>query len=184
MNKNLHKLIMTSMLAAIICVATMMIQIPSPIGGYINLGDCFILAAAWILGPVYGFAAGGIGSALADLMTGYPIYAPGTLIIKGLIAAAAAIITKRLLSAHPSRKSLAFTAGAVAGEIIMIVGYAVYDSLVFGTGFYAAISGVGNLVQGVFGAAAGIALIRALSASGVTARVHAYTDKITPRNYK
>ena len=81
---------MTAMFAALICVATMVIQIPSPLGGYVNFGDCFILVAAWVLGPVYGFAAGGIGSALADAFTGYAHYIPGTFVIKGLIAVMAA----------------------------------------------------------------------------------------------
>lgn len=172
------------MFAALICVATMIIQIPSPLGGYVNLGDCFILVSAWILGPVYGFAAGGIGSALADLITGYPQYIPGTLIIKGLIAVAAALITRKLLTSKASQKSLAYILGAVAGEIIMIVGYAAYDSFLYGTGFMAALSGVGNLIQGGIGVVAGVALIRALSAAGVTSKAHAYTDIIEHRNYE
>ena len=56
----LLKICVTAMFAALICVATMLIQIPSPLNGYVNFGDCFILIAAWVLGPVYGFAAGGI----------------------------------------------------------------------------------------------------------------------------
>lgn len=184
MNKKMHRLVLTAMFAAIICVATMVIQIPSPMGGYINLGDCFILVGAWILGPVYGFAAGSVGSAMADIMSGYAVYAPGTLIIKGLIAAAAALITKNLLTARPSQKALSYTAGAIAGEIIMIVGYAIYDSALYGTGFIAALTGIGNLVQGGFGAVAGIALIRALSSAGLTAKAEAYTEQVAYSKYK
>ena len=51
----LLKICVTAMFAALICVATMLIQIPSPLNGYVNFGDCFILIAAWVLGPVYGF---------------------------------------------------------------------------------------------------------------------------------
>ena len=50
----LLKLVFAAMFAALICVATMVIQIPSPMNGYVNFGDCFILVAAWVLGPVYG----------------------------------------------------------------------------------------------------------------------------------
>ena len=73
----LLKICVTAMFAALICVATMLIQIPSPLNGYVNFGDCFILIAAWVLGPVYGFAAGGIGSALAcsrDMFTTFPAH--------------------------------------------------------------------------------------------------------------
>ena len=91
------KLCVTGMFTALICVATMVIQIPAPLAGYVHFGDCFILIAAWILGPWYGFAAGGIGSALADLFTGYAHYIPGTLIIKGLMAVAAALIVRSFI---------------------------------------------------------------------------------------
>ena len=62
------------MLAALICVATMVIKIPSPLNGYINLGDCIVLLSGWLLSPVYGFMAAGLGSALADLFAGYVTY--------------------------------------------------------------------------------------------------------------
>ena len=61
----LRTLILAAMFAALTCVATMIIHIPSPIGGYFNLGDCMVLLSAFVLGPVWGTAAGGIGSALA-----------------------------------------------------------------------------------------------------------------------
>ena len=53
--QQLVKLCTAAMFAALICVATMLIQIPSPLNGYVNFGDCFILVAAWVLGPVWGF---------------------------------------------------------------------------------------------------------------------------------
>ena len=88
----LRTLILAAMFAALTCVATMIIHIPSPIGGYFNLGDCMVLLSAFVLGPVWGTAAGGIGSALADVICGYFVYAPGTLVIKALMALAAALI--------------------------------------------------------------------------------------------
>ena len=74
------------MLAALTCIATMVIKIPSPLNGYLNLGDCVVLLAGWMLSPVYGFLAAGVGSALADLFSGYVVYAPATFVIKGLMA--------------------------------------------------------------------------------------------------
>lgn len=53
----LRTLILAAMFAALTCVATMIIHIPSPIGGYFNLGDCMVLLSAFVLGPVWGTAA-------------------------------------------------------------------------------------------------------------------------------
>ena len=76
------------MFAALACVATMVIKIPSPLGGYINLGDCIVLLAGWMLSPIYGLLAAGLGSALADILSGYVAYAPMTFVIKALMAVA------------------------------------------------------------------------------------------------
>ena len=85
-DKKIRTMVLAAVLAALACVATMVVQIPSPMNGYVNLGDCFVLLSGWLLGPWWGAAAGGIGSMLADLLLGYGHYAPGTLVIKGLMA--------------------------------------------------------------------------------------------------
>ena len=77
---------MASLLAALCCVATMIIKIPSPLKGYLNLGDCVVLLSGWFLSPLYGFLAAGLGSALADVFSGYVTYAPATFVIKGIMA--------------------------------------------------------------------------------------------------
>ena len=94
MKKNTKNLVFAALLAAVTCVATLVIHIPSPLNGYINLGDCFVLLSGWLLGPVYGFLAAGIGSGLADLFLGYAVYAPATFVIKGLVALAAYLLIK------------------------------------------------------------------------------------------
>ena len=60
-DKKIRKLVLAALLAALVCVATMVVQIPSPMQGYVNLGDCFVLLSGWLLGPWYGFAPGGGG---------------------------------------------------------------------------------------------------------------------------
>ena len=70
------RLVYTALFTALTTVATLVIQVPSPMSGYVNLGDAMVLLSAWILGPVYGTAAAGIGSMLADLLSGYAYYAP------------------------------------------------------------------------------------------------------------
>ena len=96
MKLNVKKLVMTALFAALACVATMSIRIPTPgTNGYIHPGDAVVILSGIILGPVYGFLAGGIGSAMADLLGGYFIYVQITLIIKGLIALISGIIYQR-----------------------------------------------------------------------------------------
>ena len=86
MKTTAQKIVVSSLFAALVCVATMIIKIPSPLKGYINLGDCIILLSAFILPKGYKFLTAGIGSALADVFSGYIVYAPATFVIKGSMA--------------------------------------------------------------------------------------------------
>ncbi|MFX0207314.1 MAG: ECF transporter S component [Candidatus Hodarchaeota archaeon] len=52
--------------------------------GFFNLGEAFVYLAALIGGPIVGAIAGGVGAALADGFLGYGMFAPATLILKGL----------------------------------------------------------------------------------------------------
>ena len=156
----LRTLILAAMFAALTCVATMIIHIPSPIGGYFNLGDCMVLLSAFVLGPVWGTAAGGIGSMLVDLLGGYGHYAPGTLIIKGCMALVAALIVKAMKESKAS-----YVISAVVSEAIMVLGYFGYASLLLGKGWGAAASIPGNLVQGAMGMVIGLVLLVVLKRS-------------------
>lgn len=70
---------------ALVALATMSVQIPVPqTRGYINLGDTLVFVFAILFGARIGALAGGAGSALADLLTGYAHWAPFTLVIKGV----------------------------------------------------------------------------------------------------
>ena len=171
----LRKLVLAALFAALCTVMTMVVQVPSPMQGYVNLGDCAVLLSAWVLGPWYGGAAAGLGSMLADLLS-YPHYAPGTLVIKFTMAVAAAYIFEAMrersgkLAAQLIGGAAAEIIGGAAAEIIMVLGYFGYASLWLGKGLAAAASIPGNLVQGVFGIAAGIAVYAVLDRSHVLAR--------------
>ncbi len=154
----LYKHVLCALFMALTCVATLAIHIPSPMEGYVNLGDCIVLLSGWIFGPVYGFLAGGIGSALADLLLGYGHYVPGTLIIKGLMAVIAALIYRAL----SKKTKWSEVIGGVLAEIWMVGGYFIYASLLLGKGLAAASSIPGNLVQGAVGLVAGVLLIQIL----------------------
>lgn len=154
---SLRKQILAALFAALICVGTMVVQVNIPFtNGYFNLGDCFILLCAWLLGPIYGMLAGGIGSALADFLSGYTHYVPGTLIIKGLMGLVAALVFRAIGNRHPL---LSKTAGAFAAEAVMVVGYFLYAWAFLDTALAAASSIPANLLQ----AAAGIVAFLLLS---------------------
>ena len=167
-DKKIRKLVLAALLAALVCVATMVVQIPSPMQGYVNLGDCFVLLSGWLLGPWYGFAAGGIGSVLADLFLGYAHYAPGTLVIKGLVALLAALLYEKL-----GRSPAARIASGVVGEIVMVLGYFGYASMLLGKGLAAAASIPGNIFQGAVGLAVGVVLVTVLERAKVTQKLAA-----------
>lgn len=160
-------LALTGLFAALGCVGTMMLQVPSPSGGYMNLGDAAVILGAWLLGPAYGAIAGGVGPAMADLLSGYAVYVPATLVIKAVMALTAAGLYRAL-----NKRGLFLC--AVAAEVPMVLGYWLFD------GALAAASGGGTLglcltasaagipsylVQAAFGAAASTLLALALRRS-------------------
>ena len=157
--KNLtKKLVMAAMLAALTCVATMIVKVPSPMKGYLNLGDCVVLLAGWMLSPIYGFAAAGIGSAFADLFSGYVIYAPATFLIKGLMALIACYGFRFLYKAVgnlPAR----IVSGLVA-EAMMVLGYLVFEGCLYGFG-PSLVNVPANAVQGAAGLILGCVLVKA-----------------------
>jgi len=153
---------------ALTCALTMAVRIPSPTKGYINLGDCAVLVSGWLLGPVYGSIAAGFGSALADLLSGYPIYVPGTMFIKAGMAFVISIVPYHFCRNGKNHLRIGFIIGSVIAEAIMTAGYYLYAATVIGKGFIPALAGVsGNIVQGIAGAATSYFLLRILSHSDV-----------------
>ena len=157
-NNHLYKLVSAALFAALACVATMIIQIPSPTQGYVNLGDCIVLLSGWLLGPWYGFAAAAVGSALADILLGYMQYAPATFLIKGLVALTAYYLFKGFLKLFREKSFPAVLLSAVIAECIMVFGYFGYEAVVLQYGLAAAAGMAANIAQAVMGVAAGSGL--------------------------
>ncbi len=159
-NNKIIKIVYASLFAALICVVTMFPQIPVPAtGGYIHMGDAVLLIAAWLLGPIYGTLAAGIGSALADLFSGYVIYAPATFIIKAVVAVLATLIFRGCAKTIKSN-IFRYIISAVLAESFMVLGYFLYELMIYGGGAVAAIPA--NCIQGGFAAVAGVLIIRLL----------------------
>ena len=164
MNSKIKKIILSSLFAAICCIATMLIKIPSPLKGYINLGDCIVLVCGWLLSPFYAFWAAGLGSALADVFSGYLLYAPATFVIKGGMALVAFYIFKVLKKRWGNNSSKIF--GGILAEILMVVGYYIFEGYLYG--FAPSLINVpANCVQGVAGLIIGMVLIKVLEKSKI-----------------
>ena len=159
MNEKLRKTVLAAVFAALTCVATLLIQIPTLTKGYVNLGDCFVILAGWICGAYWGAAAAGIGSALADIISGYAVYAPATFVIKAIMAVTAALV----LYALRSRPFAGRLAGAISAELFMALGYFAFEWVFITGSFEASVIGIPeNLVQGAVGVLASVSVMTAL----------------------
>ena len=157
MENKLFKPVLSALFAAIICVATFIIQIPIvATGGYINLGDCFVLLGGILLGPVYGFLAAAIGSAIADILFGYFLYAPATFIIKGVMALLFGAAFYRRKAKISILNLLLF---GILSEAVMVLGYFLYECFVLSYGLGAAAAIPGNTIQAVAGIFINTALV-------------------------
>ena len=144
------QLVFCAVFATLCCVGSILIRVPLPMG-YFNVGDVFVLLAAWLIGPFYGFASAAIGSALADILGGYAVYAPATFFIKGVDAVVAYLVFL-LWKKCIHKEKLDFLPrlfSAFLGETVMVVGYFFYDGILGGFG-NAATAVIGNCMQGIF----------------------------------
>ena len=158
MNVKTKKLVLAALMTALTCVATMVVKIPSPLKGYLNLGDCMVLAAGWMLSPTYAFLSAGLGSALADVFSGYVLYAPATLVIKGGMALIAFYGYRAL---GKTNRLVGRVVSGTAAEVAMVLGYLLFEGCLYG--FVPSLVNVpANGVQGVAGLVIGILLTKAL----------------------
>ncbi|KUK13982.1 MAG: ECF transporter S component [Synergistetes bacterium] len=150
-----RKIAMLSIYSALVCVATF-IHVPIPgYKIYFNLGEGAIYTIALLFGGIAGGIAGGLGSALADLILGYPLWAPFTLIIKG---------TEGFVVGKIGRKNR--TLALMIGPAIMIAGYASSAGLLYGMGAVP-IEALTDIVQCSVGVLVAIPLVRVLHKSAL-----------------
>ncbi len=158
-NNTTKKLVTAAMFASLICLITLFIKIPSPFKGYINLGDGIVLLAGWMLHPVYSFLAAGIGAALADILSGYAIYAPASFVIKGLMAQTACFCYMFFQKKCGTKTS--YIIGGIFAELCMLLGYFIFEGFLFGWAI-AAVNIPINAIQGIAGILLGVFLAQAL----------------------
>jgi uncharacterized repeat protein (TIGR04002 family) len=159
----IQRLCQAAVFAAIIYVFTAYLHVPS-FNGYTHVGDGFIYLAASVLPTGYAAAAGAIGAGLADILSGYSIWAPATLIIKALTACFFTCSAPTFLC---KRNYLAL----IPSALLCIFGYYLYESLITGN-FIAPLAGVtGYITQVVLSSALYLLLGKALDKAGMKHRL-------------
>ena len=123
-----YKLSLTAISAALVCVATMVISVYVPATrGYFNIGEIGVYSIAMLFGPVVGAFAGGVGSMLADLLLGYPVYAPATFVIKAVEGAIVGYLCSKTPSIIKTNWRLfTISAGIILGLLIGWIGTTYY----------------------------------------------------------
>lgn len=142
---SIQKIILSAVFCALVFAATW-VSIPAPLVGNINLGDGVLLVGAWILGCPWAVFACTAGAVLCDLVGGYALYAPATLIIKALMVVVAVYIPKAFEKLHLHAR-IARILGAIAAEFLMILGYFTYEALALGYGLGAIANIPFNAIQ-------------------------------------
>lgn len=143
--------------AAVIYIFTAYFHIPNW-NGYIHGGDAFLYLAASVLTPGYAAAAGAIGAGMADLLSGYAVWAPGTIAIKSLTVLCFTAKTDRILC----RRNYA---ALLPAFFICTGGYYLYECLITGN-FAAPLAGIpGSAVQSCLSAVLYLAIGQSLDRS-------------------
>jgi len=122
---------------AVVFVFTAYLHIPSHTG-YTHVGDGFIYLAASLLPLPYAVFVGAGGALLADCLTGFAIWAPGSVIIKTISVLLFSGKSKKILSV---RNLLAL----LPAWAVCIGGYYLYESLITGN-FVAPVAGIPGYV--------------------------------------
>jgi len=140
-NVGLKYMCLAGVLTALVFVFTAYLHIPSA-AGYTHIGDGFIYFAACLLPLPYALFVGAGGAVLADCLTGYAVWAPGSAVIKALIVLCFCRKGTKLLSGRN-------LIGLLPAAVLCVGGYYLYGSLLAGN-FGAPLADVpGNIMQSV-----------------------------------
>lgn len=144
-SEKLRTMTITGIFTALIFVFAAFIHIPS-FTGYVHIGDGFLYLAACMLPMHYAMFAGGVGAAMADLLTGYAVWAPGSFVIKILTVL---FFTSKAPKILAKRNLL----GLIPAAVLCIGGYYLYEVILYGS-FAAPLYGmIGNVTQAAFSSA-------------------------------
>lgn len=118
------KLSIAAVFAALVCVVTLVLIVNIPAtNGYFNIGETMIYIAALTFGPLVGAFAGGVGAAISDLLV-YPVYAPGTLIVKSCEGAIVGYLSHKMPKQTSTSSWRVYTValGMLVGILLAVIG--------------------------------------------------------------
>jgi uncharacterized membrane protein len=166
-SKKINSLVLTALMIALVTIGTLIIRIPSPTQGYVNLGDGMVFMSILLLGKKNGTIAAAVGSSLGDVVGGYPMWAPWTFFIKGIMALVLALLIERILADKntkfkifgiPLLEILAMTASG----LIMVIGYYIAKAIMVNNWIVPMLGVPGNIFQFSIGIAIAILVSNAL----------------------
>lgn len=158
-HRAVQKTALAAVFTALIWVSTAVMQIPLSTMGYIHLGDAAVLLSGFLLPAPYAFAAAGLGAGLADLFSGYAVYAPVTFFLKGAMALAARFLLRLFCRRREDirRRLVGMLLGGLAAEVLMAAGYFLFEGVLYGFAA-AAVNIPFNGIQGAVGLTLGVLL--------------------------
>ncbi len=124
------RLLITAVFTALVCIATMVLSTYVPqTRGYFNIGETMVYITALLFGPFVGAFAGGVGSMLADILLGYYVYAPATLVIKAFEGFIVGFLSKKTPQSGSRLPWIFFTLGmgGLSGTVLGFVGALYYS---------------------------------------------------------
>ncbi len=140
------RIVLTAAFIAMVTVSTYIrIYIPIGTGGLIHLGTLVSFTIAIKFGRRYGAVSGGIGMALFDVLSEWYVWAPGTLVIRLVAGYLVGLVAMSPRGQGQSRVRNVFA--ILAGGVVIVSGYFVFEAVFLGTGWAAIMSVPGNLTQ-------------------------------------
>jgi uncharacterized membrane protein len=154
---NAQTMAVAAVMIAVVAVLTFAVQVPIPAtGGYIHFGDVGVFFTAFAFGPIIGLFGGGVGCAIADILSGYASWAPLTLVAHGLQGLVAGYFGK-------GKGLVGMIVAWAVGAIVLIASYFLGEWFIYGLGYGGALAEIGpNFVQEVVGGLVGIPLVLAI----------------------
>lgn len=129
----IRRIVLTGVMIALVAVFTLAIRIPFPLTqGYFNLSDVGIYLVSFAFGPGIGLIAAGVGTALADTVGGYLMFAPISLVTRGLQGLIAGAVARRGVGVS------SMILGWALGSCAMVTGYFVSEAFILRMGVAAA----------------------------------------------
>lgn len=141
------KIAVGALMMAIIFVVTMFVMIPIPPIGYANLGTLIIMLTAYFLGGEIAIISAGLGSMLADLALGVPVWMPFTFVIKSVMV----IILILFVSVAKKKQVKILSFRVIAGSVVLLLwqvaGYMIAGAIISGSVEAGLVTGIGLLFE-------------------------------------